>query len=585
MKLAISKFHRICFIFLLGTSFTLNAFGAIDNRDSLQNKYLVTTKLSEKISILNLLAESYINENPVMALNFAMQARSLAKSSDNLLEESKAVYFMAVANYRQENYLIAYNLIAESQEGFKKVKNTFWYANSCLEMGKTNERLFEFEKALESLMQALELFKELGDLVKQAETFNIIGINYFDQKEYDKAFINFEQAMKIRLRLNDEAGLSSIYNNIGEIYRFKNDFLPALSFFKKAIKNNIALTRPKSLAINYDNIGNIFIIQGKYDSALYYLNESHRISKSRHDDELISLCYISKGKLFKKLSQVNEALQYFDSGYQIARSKGYLIQIQDAAFELSELYKDINQFNQAFQYHKIYKEAGDSLFDTRNEEKIAQIEMNLIFDHENKVIELQQEKTRVQYYILVLGLISLVFIFFLSYGRLRIKINQSKIKHDNLLLESQQLKKDIEFKDRELATNVMYLVKKNELINYISEKLLKAKSIFKKERQDAVQEIVLELQSNIDSDIWKTFEERFKAVHKEFYQKLHSNYPQLSENDKKLCALLRLNLSTKDIAAITHQNPNSIDVARTRLRKKLNISNTEISLVSFLESF
>jgi hypothetical protein len=125
MKLAISKFLRICFIFLFGTLFNLNVFGAIENRDSLQNKYLVSTKLSEKVFLLNLLAESYINENPVKALNFAMQARSFALSSDNLLEESKALYFMAVANYKQENYLTAYNLIAESQEGFKKVKNTF----------------------------------------------------------------------------------------------------------------------------------------------------------------------------------------------------------------------------------------------------------------------------------------------------------------------------------------------------------------------------------------------------------------------------------------------------------------------------
>jgi len=314
------------------------------------------------------------------------------------------------------------------------------------------------------------------------------------------------------------------------------------------------------------------------------LNESLRLSKIRKDEEMVSLSYISKGILFRRLNKNNEALQYFDSGYQIAQTNGYLIHMQDAAYELSELYKDIIQYKLAYQYHKVFKKVGDSLFDIRNQERIAQLEMKLIFEHENKIDEMQQEKTRYKYFLLAFGLLSLLIVFILVYGRLRIKIKHSKIQQENLLLESQQLRKEIDIKNKELATNVMYLVKKNELINFISEKLLKAKSVFKKERQEIVQEIILELQSSIDTDIWKTFEERFRAVHKEFYQKLNDSFPLLTENDKKLCALLRLNLSTKDIAAITHQNPNSIDVSRTRLRKKLNISNKEITLVSFLES-
>ena len=59
-------------------------------------------------------------------------------------------------------------------------------------------------------------------------------------------------------------------------------------------------------------------------------------------------------------------------------------------------------------------------------------------------------------------------------------------------------------------------------------------------------------------------------------------HPNLTENEKKLCALLRLDMTTKEIAAITHQNPSSIEVARTRMRKKMNLSNTEINLNSYL---
>ncbi len=585
MKLSILNKPLISLIVSLG--FVINLFSAEGtvNRDSLQNRYILAHKPSDKIVLLNLLAENYLTDNPLKAYNFALQAKSISEKEGNLFEEAKALYFMSVLDYKKGHYAVAYNYMAEAQDGFSKTGNRHWYGKACLELGKIYEKQFEFEKALESLLQASEIFTEMSDSTNLAGTYNIIGINYYDQKDLDKAFEFFQASLKIRLVLKDEAGLASTYNNIGEIYRLKSNWDQAMENFYKAIKVNRTLDRPQSLSINYDNMGGIYTRLGRYDSARYYLNESLRLSKSRNDMEMVSTSYISHGRLYRHLNDFNKALQYCDSGYQIAQANGYLIHLQEAAFEFSEIYKEVGKYDQAYRYHKVYKMVGDSLLTIRNQEKIAQLEMKLIFDHEKKLQSLHQEKLRYIYFLVAFGLIIILMIVLLIYGRLRIKIRHSQIEQENLVLESRQLKAEIEYKNRELTTNVMYLVKNNELINYISEKLLKAKSVFKKERQEAVQEIILELQSNIDTDIWKTFEERFKAVHKEFYQKLNDKFPHLTENDKKLCALLRLNLSTKDIAVITRQNPNSIDVARTRLRKKMNLSNTEITLVSFLENF
>jgi DNA-binding CsgD family transcriptional regulator len=72
-------------------------------------------------------------------------------------------------------------------------------------------------------------------------------------------------------------------------------------------------------------------------------------------------------------------------------------------------------------------------------------------------------------------------------------------------------------------------------------------------------------------------------VHNDFYDKLNEKFPNLSANEKRLCAFLRLNMSTKEISAITYQSINSITVARSRLRKKLELDSDE-NLISFLES-
>jgi DNA-binding CsgD family transcriptional regulator len=84
-----------------------------------------------------------------------------------------------------------------------------------------------------------------------------------------------------------------------------------------------------------------------------------------------------------------------------------------------------------------------------------------------------------------------------------------------------------------------------------------------------------------DERIWEDFLTRFENVYESFYKRLQERFPDLTPGELRLCALLRLNVSTKDIAAITFQNPQSIDTARYRLRRKLNLDPDD-NLVDFL---
>jgi DNA-binding CsgD family transcriptional regulator len=185
-----------------------------------------------------------------------------------------------------------------------------------------------------------------------------------------------------------------------------------------------------------------------------------------------------------------------------------------------------------------------------------------------------------------MGLIILVLLYYLQRSksqRLSLESEKINIETKNLQLEKLNLVEQLEFKNKELATNVMYLVRKNELITSISEKLIKSKIAFKKENQPIIDEIIRELQSTTDEDVWTDFEIRFQQVYNEFYNKLNEKVPNLTANEKKLCAFLRLNMSTKEISAITYQSVNSLTVARSRLRKKIGLE-TDESLISFLES-
>lgn len=130
----------------------------------------------------------------------------------------------------------------------------------------------------------------------------------------------------------------------------------------------------------------------------------------------------------------------------------------------------------------------------------------------------------------------------------------------------------------------MYLLKKNEFNSEISSRLMELKKQMKKTDQDIIQKIIIDIKNAQDDDIWKEFEVRFSQVYNDFYERLNSKYPDLTLNEKRICAFLRLNMTTKEICALTRQSYNSLNVARARLRKKLNIQNEDINLVTFLEN-
>jgi DNA-binding CsgD family transcriptional regulator len=111
------------------------------------------------------------------------------------------------------------------------------------------------------------------------------------------------------------------------------------------------------------------------------------------------------------------------------------------------------------------------------------------------------------------------------------------------------------------------------------------RSKLKVENKALVQSVINEMNASTNTQIWEEFEVRFNNVHKNFYDKFYSKHPDLTQNEKRLVAFLKLNMSTKEISMITKQSVHSISVARTRLRRKMSLSNTDINLYSYLDRF
>jgi hypothetical protein len=106
----------------------------------------------------------------------------------------------------------------------------------------------------------------------------------------------------------------------------------------------------------------------------------------------------------------------------------------------------------------------------------------------------------------------------------------------------------------------------------------------KKDNQQMLQQVIAGFETDQNEAAWKEFEMRFREVHREFYDKLMAINPALTLNEKRLCAFLRLDMTSKEISAITGQSIRAIEQARIRLRKQLGLTNQQVSLSAFLSS-
>ena len=150
-------------------------------------------------------------------------------------------------------------------------------------------------------------------------------------------------------------------------------------------------------------------------------------------------------------------------------------------------------------------------------------------------------------------------------------------------LEKEKLEASMEHKNKELANSTMNLIKKNELLMDLKDNITKLMANVKdKPVVDKLKSVVAHLDQNIETDNdWETFESHFDAVHENFLKTLKKKYPLLSPKDMKLCAYLRMNLSTKEIAPLLNISPRGVEISRYRLRKKLNIDRDQ-NLTEFM---
>ena len=167
----------------------------------------------------------------------------------------------------------------------------------------------------------------------------------------------------------------------------------------------------------------------------------------------------------------------------------------------------------------------------------------------------------------------------ISVQKKKAEMQQLEAEQEIMKLKNEQLEADVSSKNRELAASTMSIIRKSEVLNQIKDELTAVSKL------EDIKAVLKTIDANInEEDNWKFFKEAFDNADKDFLQAVKAKHPNLTSNDLKLCAYLRLNLSSKEIAPLLNISVRSVEIKRYRLRKKMDLAHGE-GLVEYILSF
>ncbi len=527
--------------------------------DSLIRILESTNNDSIKIQAALNLAMKYTLSEPQKSLAYAESALNLAKVK-------KDFRLIALASYHTGLACFSMGLLEQAVTHFytyydyvEEMNDTDAIAGTLINISSVRLQMKQFEKAEEALLT---------------------GLDFFSRKQTDKS-----DTIAI-------AGLATIYNNLGIVSKERGAFDKAIEYYHKGIEKASTLSSSHHLLANlFNNLGMAYTLSGQLQLAFDALNNALELRLQRNDQAGIAASFRNLGVYYEKVNDKKKAAENYYKAIQIAREIGSKTLLEGIYENVFELYQKIGNSDSALKYHILHKEQLDLINSEETTKVLTRMELTLHYEQQEKLRTAEQKRKEQRYFFISLLFTLVAVIALLLYiltqarlRRLRLEKTNSELANKNLQLLKERLESELELKNKELATNVMYQIKKNEIVEEIVHKLLTHSPQFRKENQELIKSIIHDLEKTVDENVWGEFELRFQHVHNEFYTKLQEKNPDLSPNERRLCAFLKLNMTTKEIASITGQSQRSIEVARTRLRKKLQLTNSEQGLIEYLSS-
>lgn len=605
--------------------------------DSLIGQLQTVPKDSNKVKLLNEIGRKSFNSNIKLAFTYLPEAIELSKElnyQNGLVDsyknlgtayfylrkyDSTKVYWrkslesVPETNFKKKgdaynNMGVLYQRLGKVDSSLVNYKESVTYrlqledssfvARSYNNIAALYRQKGNYEEALQYYFKALPIYKKYELKKETSDALNGIGLLYKDLEDYDNAIQYLEEAYELRKLIKNPRLIASSTNNLATVYYETDNFEKAKAFYENYLGFAKKMNDKRALAGAYSNLGNISVQENNIAEAISYYINANDLFKNIGDTENLALTFVNLATLEYNQKNYAKSQAYYEEALKNAEKSGSLSYLKEAYLGLTDSNHQLKNYDASYANFQMYTKMQDSLFKKDLSEKVAYYQEQ--YEAEKKAKEIQILKTETikkdkdialsksyRNWAIVFSIL-LIITLLLLYNRYKIRQKSFQLKEIVLTkekiaseLQTKLQKKELELKAVELSSLTMKSLQKNKLLEELNSKITAfkdneiSKDNFIKELNGIVKQGL-----NFD-DHWETFQKHFTNVHPNFFKALNAEYPNLTNNDLKACAYIRMNLSTKEVATLTNVTPKSVKMTRYRLKKKLNLG-AEDDLKNFL---
>ena len=522
-----------------------------------------------------------------------LQAQDINQAK-TLVEQAQNALF---SNPKQASYYAAQAVALFPEDQPNEIRTQAMILHSQAE-----QLLGNFDLSIKNLYDAQRYINPVNKQ-QTAQLYSLMGRVYSKLGDYNKGIELNDKATSIFKSLGDSASVAGCYNERGVMHYLLDEFVVAEKFLQRALTINRAQRNLKEIATN---LNNLCLYQGDTEKKLSLIQEAIAINKNLDAQWSLGENYNNMGKQYYFSEQYPQALEALQKAYEYARNIGAKELICDNYEYSSWVYAAIGDYKQAYtrlsQMYALSKELQSS-------NKLRNIEQEISYKRyqdQKYATEMQEQTYKIELLkrnlwflgsVLVLGLAFSIFLYKwykrrkglqLIEARYQLELSQrelSELKLHQQELELQNIQNALDSSQQEVTSFAVFLRSRNELLDKIREMI---KEGYKMDNQTLIPHLkkvnayISQYQSGdkTNNALLLNIEDKSK----EFIERLTKEHPNLTQGEKYLATMLRVNLSTKEISMISGNSPKTINMNRYRLRKALNLP-TEKDLVEYLQNF
>ena len=553
------------------------------------------------------------------ALRYFDLALLSAKKTENPGLTGECLFNFGEVYLEQSRYKEAMGKYQEALGLYKKAgdeSGAFW---CYLSMGIVQKQIGNFNDAVICYEDALSTAHNAGLKNEEASCYNNLGNVYRKKGDFSKAMESYQKAINSFNALKDEVAASDCMNNIGNLYLDNGDPFRALEYYNQSLRFVEANQDEYRLIIRYKNLADAYTELKDYDNAAQFLDDAIKLANKADDKTMLGSCYAQFGKLQSEKGEYTISIAYHKKAASLFQEAGAKAEEAEALVDLAvveleeglvkeatthalaakdlaanagalktmflaekclaKCYENNGDLRQALFFLNHAIQLKDSIYNIDKFRTIEEIEAGFIsteLKNANEVLTqnslLQKQAIRNKNLVVVLlgtclmfG-ITLIWLIYKRQKEARREATQIKQISEQKI---EKLSEDLTVKERELASKTVFINQKNQLLEQMISELEQLKSTDLSSA--TIHQLQVKLKQELSPNAWKEFEIQFNEVHPGFQIRLLEQYPELTPAERRLCTFIRMDMNTREISSLTGQTIKSLEVARTRIRKKLGV--------------